>query len=262
MRKKSYPKKENVVYFLPNLFTTANLFCGFYAIVASLQDFYIPAGFAILIAGIFDSLDGRIARLMKGNSRFGIEYDSLADLMSFGIAPAMLMYLWSIESFGRVGWLACFAFVACGALRLARFNIKTQTPSKSYFQGLPIPMAAYAIVTTVFIYHELLWDEFKSPFNLFITFTLAILMVSSIPYRSFKDFELKDKKSFGLLVFAIFITIIIAYNPGIMMFGVMMGYLLYGLLSFLWNQCFKQKPSRAEDEKPALKLIENKEHSS
>lgn len=250
---------ENVVHFLPNLFTTANLFCGFYSIIASLQDYYLRSAIAILIAGIFDILDGRIARLTQGHSKFGVEYDSLADLISFGLAPAMLIYLWSIESFGRMGWLACFVFMACGALRLARFNTRSTSAEKRYFEGLPIPMAAYAVVTTTLLFHELMLDENRSYFNLILTVVLGALMVSNIKYRSFKDLDLKNRGSFRILVLFVFLMMIVAYNPGIMMFVVMMSYLASGPIFCLLS--YKKAPSQRKkpEESPMLRLIEKKD---
>lgn len=256
---KTNRSKENVVYFLPNLFTTANLFCGFYSMIASLQDFYLRAAFAILIAGIFDVLDGRVARMTHASSKFGIEYDSLADLISFGLAPAMLVYLWSIESFGRIGWLACFVFMACGALRLARFNTKTTSMEKSYFEGLPIPMAAYTMVTTTLLFHELMLDENKSYFNLFLTITLGILMVSNIKYRSFKDLDFKSHRSFGILVMVVFLLIIIAYNPSIMMFIMMIGYVASGPLIHFFGPKRLALRRKKTEEIPMLRLIEKED---
>ena len=264
MKPKAFKHKPNVIHFLPNLFTTANLFCGFYSIIASLQDLYLPSATAIFIAGIFDLLDGRVARLTKGGSKFGEEYDSLSDLVSFGIAPAMLMYLWSIESFGRMGWLACFVFIACGALRLARFNVKTATAEKAYFEGLPIPVAAFVIATTILLFHELMLEEDRNYFNLGLTVVLGFLMVSSIKYRSFKDLDFKDKRSFGFLVFVVFVLMIVAYNHGIMMFVVMMGYVVSGPIFHLLGYEKKipiptLRPKKQEELPPNLMLIENKE---
>lgn len=236
MKSTSPPTKKNVIYFLPNLFTTANLFCGFYSIVASLQDSFLEAAFAIVVAGIFDILDGRVARLTKVHSKFGEEYDSLADLVSFGLAPTLMIYLWSLESFGRIGWLVSFAFVACGALRLARFNTKTVVPEKRYFEGLPIPVAAYTLVFTTFLFYEMMLEESRNVFNLILPVVLAILMVSNIKYRSFKDLDLKNRKSPGLLVLLVFLIIIIAINPAVMMFAAMMGYLSSGLIFHFFRQ--------------------------
>lgn len=258
--KKRLPSK-NVIYFLPNLFTTANLFCGFYSIIASLQSLYVPAAIAILTAGIFDVLDGRIARLTKVHSKFGEEYDSLSDLVSFGIAPAILMYLWSLESFGRIGWLACFVFIACGTLRLARFNVKIAFSEKSFFEGLPIPMAAFMLVTTTLLFHELLFEENQNYFNLILTVVLSFLMVSPFRYRSFKDFNFRNRRSFGPLVFVIFILMVIAYNPSIMMFVFMLGYVVSGPLFHVILTRKKKtasKPLKTE-EVPPLRLIEKEE---
>lgn len=255
MKPRSLRSKENVIYFLPNLFTTGNLFCGFYSIIASLQDLYIPAATAILIAGIFDVLDGRIARLTKGFSKFGEEYDSLADLVSFGLAPAILIYLWSIESFGRLGWLSCFVFIACGALRLARFNSKNSSAEKKYFQGLPIPMAAFGIATTIFLFHELMLEEDHNYFNLILPVVLGVLMVSNTKYRSFKDLDFKSRRNFGFLVFLIFTIITVAYNPGVMMFVVMICYAVSGPVFYLFES--KKQKLRQKKSNSPLRLLDS-----
>lgn len=251
-------QQKNVIYFLPNLLTTGNLFCGFYSIIASLQDLYIPAATAILTAGIFDVLDGRIARMTKVYSRFGEEYDSLSDLVSFGLAPSILLYLWSLESFGRIGWLICFVFVGCGTLRLARFNVKITTSEKSFFEGLSIPMAAFLLSTTVFLFHELMLDEKLNYFILAETMILSFLMVSKIKYHSFKEFNFKNQRSFRLLVFAIFIFMIIAYNPGVMMFVAMISYVTSGPLFHMIHRFNEKKKKTEEGLRPNLRLIEEK----
>src|ERR1700677_259559 len=130
------------VYLVPNIVTTGNMFCGFYSMIASMHGDFMPASWAIIAASIFDMLDGRIARLTKATSQFGLEYDSLSDLISFGVAPAVLLYQWALQPYDRLGWLASFLYLACGALRLARFNVNSSALPKNYFQGLPIPMAA------------------------------------------------------------------------------------------------------------------------
>jgi len=261
MKPKKFHSRENVIYLLPNLFTMINLFFGFYAIISALQDFYLRSAVAILIAGIFDILDGRIARLTQGLSKFGKELDSLSDLISFGLAPAILMYLWSLESFGRIGWLICFVFIACGALRLARFNIKTSPAEKKYFEGLPIPMAAYAMIATTFLYHELMLDEYRSIFNLFMTVILAFLMVSNIHYRSFKDFDLKGRRSFGILVLIVLIMMVVAYNPGVMTFVVMMIYLVSGPLIHLFHRKKIFSGKRKTEDTPNLRLVDKQDPS-
>ena len=133
------------IYILPSIFTLGNMFCGFYAIIAVLSDHFQAAAVAILLAGVFDALDGRVARLTNSCSKFGVEFDSLADLVSFGLAPGILIYMWALKPFGRIGWLASFLFVVCGALRLARFNCQIHTSESWSFTGLPIPMAAGTI---------------------------------------------------------------------------------------------------------------------
>ena len=145
MRKKQRfegKKLRRGIFLLPNIFTTLNLFCGFYSIIASTSGKFLAAAVAIIIAGVFDWLDGKIARATNTTSRFGVEYDSLADLVSFGMAPGIMMYLWALQPLGRIGWLAAFLFAACGALRLARFNTQFGSISSKHFIGLPIPAAA------------------------------------------------------------------------------------------------------------------------
>ncbi|MBI1908750.1 MAG: CDP-diacylglycerol--serine O-phosphatidyltransferase [Deltaproteobacteria bacterium] len=207
------------VYLLPNLCTTASLFCGFYSVVKSLSGDFFHATWAILVAGLLDFLDGRIARLTKTQSAFGIQYDSLVDLVSFGFAPGLLVYTWSLYQFKRVGWLAAFLFVACGALRLARFNVQTGTMEKRYFQGLPIPSAAYTLVGLVLFYQFLYGEvEVRGWFPLFLTITLALLMVSKVRYRSFKDIDWGSRQSFYYLVFGLALLTLVALAPDIVIF--------------------------------------------
>src|SRR5471030_2470512 len=142
-------KRKMPVYILPNLLTTGNMFFGFYSMIQSLSGNFTMAAYAIIWAAVFDTLDGRVARLTRSTSKFGMEYDSLSDLVSFGVAPAILLYQWALKPFDRLGWLACFLFLACGALRLARFNVQVASIEKKYFQGLPIPMAAGIVATSV-----------------------------------------------------------------------------------------------------------------
>ncbi|NVM22766.1 MAG: CDP-diacylglycerol--serine O-phosphatidyltransferase, partial [Desulfobacterales bacterium] len=152
-RKKRSKKKKSQrgIYILPNLLTSANLFCGFYAIVAATQGYFVKGAIAIMVAAVFDLLDGKIARFTHAVSKFGVEYDSLCDAISFGVAPGILVYLWALQPFGRLGWLAALLFVACGTLRLARFNTQIDIVSSEYFNGLPIPAAAFMISATVLL---------------------------------------------------------------------------------------------------------------
>ncbi len=218
------------IYLLPNLFTTANLFSGFYAIVSAFNGNFIFASIAILVATIFDSLDGKVARMTRSSSKFGLQYDSLADLISFGVAPALLIYTWALSPYGRLGWIAAFLFVACGALRLARFNIQAETIQSKNFLGLPIPAAASVVATTVLLdYHIIgMGKEIRPIVILLITYTLAYLMVSNIRYRSLKEFNLRGKKSFSFLVAIVLIMIVLATNPQLMFFLIFSLYALSG----------------------------------
>lgn len=224
------------IYILPNLLTTGNLFCGFFSIIRAINGDYLTAAWVILLAGVFDCLDGRVARLTRGQSEFGLEYDSLVDLGSFGLAPAILIYTWTLFHFERVGWAAAFLFFACGALRLARFNVQVSDVEKKSFQGLPIPAAAYTLASFVILYHSIYGGgRPQSYLVLFTTFVLALLMVSNIAYRSFKILDLERRASFFLLVLFVGILFVIALAPQIMIFVVTVGYVLLGLVEELFR---------------------------
>ncbi|PIR20229.1 MAG: CDP-diacylglycerol--serine O-phosphatidyltransferase [Deltaproteobacteria bacterium CG11_big_fil_rev_8_21_14_0_20_47_16] len=219
------------VFLLPNLCTTANLFCGFFAIVSTLQMEFVTAAVAIIAGGIFDFLDGRVARLANAESEFGIEYDSLVDLASFGLAPGILMYFWSLSGFPRVGWLVAFLYFACGALRLARFNVQIDSVEKNFFQGLPIPSAAYMIATTV-ILHDYISDSLlpkRSVVMVGMVAVLALLMVSTIRYRSFKHMDFHTRWPFFSLVLTVGTIFIIASEPQITLFVLVLLYVVSGL---------------------------------
>lgn len=206
------------IYVLPNLMTTGNLFCGFFATIQSIQGNFVWAAYAIVVAAIFDQLDGRLARITRSTSKFGAEYDSLCDLVSFGMAPAILMFEWSLKPFGRLGWVACFLFVACGALRLARFNVQHEIVEKNYFQGLPIPMSAGIIASSVLFFTDLEWDPVHSWFLLAMTILLAFVMVSSFRYRSFKDVDLKERMHFQNLILGLLVFVVVILKHEIMLF--------------------------------------------
>lgn len=209
-----------MVFIIPSLLTTANLFCGFYSIIAVLKSDYTTAAMAILLAMLFDAFDGKIARLTHSTSRFGVEYDSLADLASFGVAPGLLIYTWALNGYGKLGWLAVFLFVACGAMRLARFNTQASGTASKYFTGLPIPAAAGMIATTVIFDHHILemGKEVRPVVILVMTYILAYLMVSTIPYRSFKDIHLGERKPLSSLIAAVLLLIVIVAEPQIVLF--------------------------------------------
>lgn len=197
------PKKNrHYILVLPSMFTTGNLFCGFYAIIHSFSHQFEKASLAIFLAGLFDVLDGRVARITQSQSKFGIEYDSIADVVSFGLAPAVMTYVWILEPYGRLGWGAAFFFAACGALRLARFNTISDELPKSYFVGLPIPAAANMVAATFLAYQEL-QIPFIDKIMVVLMFGLGTLMVSTVRFRSFKDFDLRHRRSFFYLVFVV-----------------------------------------------------------
>ena len=220
------------IYILPNLITTMNLFFGFLAVIQAIKGEYVFAAYAIVAAAIFDTLDGRVARMTQSMSKFGAEYDSLCDLVSFGVAPAVLLYLWALQPFGRVGWLAAFLFTACGALRLARFNVQANIIEKAYFQGLPIPMAAGIVASSVLAFKDLEWDALGNIGLLAMTVLLAFVMVSTFRYRSFKDFDLKHRLPFRYVVIGVGLIIVVAIRPEVMLFAVFM---LYAVLGFIFG---------------------------
>jgi len=222
------------IYILPNLFTTGSLFAGFYSMVATMNGNYHTAAIWILVSSIFDGLDGKVARLTGTSSKFGVEYDSLADLVAFGVAPGLLMYSWALKPFGRLGWLAAFLFVVCGALRLARFNVQVNTVESKRFVGLPIPAAASMVSATVLLFHHYGWpSSYKKLAILILIYALAFLMVSNFRYYSFKDPELIKRQPFAMLVLAVLLLIIIAAEPVLMLFIFFICYVSSGPIAFL-----------------------------
>jgi CDP-diacylglycerol--serine O-phosphatidyltransferase len=222
------------IYILPNLFTTGSLFAGFYSMVATLSGDYRTAAIWILASSIFDGLDGKVARATGTTSQFGVEYDSLADLVSFGVTPGLLMYAWALRPFGRLGWVAAFLFVACAALRLARFNVQVNTVESKRFIGLPTPAAASMVSATVLLFYPFGWpSSFKKLAILLLIYLLAFLMVSNVKYYSFKDPELIKRQPFGFLVLAVLLFIVIAAEPVLMLFLIFLCYILSGPIAFV-----------------------------
>lgn len=231
---KSGKKLGMYIYILPNLMTTSNLFCGFLSVIFSIKGEFRYAAIAVIIAAVFDTLDGRLARLTQATSKFGAEYDSLCDLVSFGMAPAMLMYMWALNPYGRFGIMACFLFVACGALRLARFNVQIGVVEKNYFQGLPIPMAAGIVTSSYLAFEDLGWtpvDE-RGLSILAMVVLMAFVMVSNFRYRSFKDLDLKNRLPFKYLVAGLLVLITVALRPEVMLFVL---FLTYGTLGAVFG---------------------------
>lgn len=236
--KKRFEKEKlrRGIYILPNICTSLNIFCGFYAIIAAIDGKFTPAAVAILIAVVFDGLDGKIARATNATSKFGVEYDSLADLISFGLAPGLMMYLWALKPFGRIGWLAAFLFMVCGALRLARFNTQVGQISSAYFVGLPIPAGAGMNAVTVLFCARFGFTAGAHPiFFLVMLYALSFLMVSTIRYNSFKNHELFSKINFNVLVTAILIFIFIAAQPSLALFVMGLAYIISGPTAAIWR---------------------------
>ncbi|MBE0599137.1 MAG: CDP-diacylglycerol--serine O-phosphatidyltransferase [Desulfuromonadales bacterium] len=232
------------VYILPNLFTTGNLFAGFYGIVSAMNGNYQVAAWFILISAIFDALDGKVARLTGTTSKFGVEYDSLVDLVAFGVAPGLLMYAWALKPFGKLGWLAAFLYVVCGALRLARFNVQVTTVESKRFVGLPIPAAASMVAACVLLFYHLGGSgTIQKVSILILIYVLAFLMVSNFRYYSFKDPELFKRQPFGFLVLAIFLIIVIVAQPEIMFFTLFVIYTISGPIGYLAHLVRRKKRS-------------------
>lgn len=235
MKRRRRPKIRDLsrkgIYIIPNLFTSGNLFCGVFAIIAILDGKYITAAISILVAMVFDMLDGKLARLTKTTSRFGVEYDSLSDLVSFGVAPGLLAYTWALRSYGRFGWVALFLFVVCGALRLARFNVQISGPESKDFVGLPTPAAAGLIATMViFDGNVISFGQESRPFIvLSVAYLLAFLMVSHIRYRSFKNLNLRDRKPFMVLVGILLVFLVLITVPQVTLFMLCALYVLSGI---------------------------------
>ena len=226
------PPPHKGAYIFPNLLTAGNLFAGFYAIVTAMNLHFDRAAVAIIIAAFMDGLDGKIARMTGTSSRFGVEFDSLADLVSFGVAPALLVYIWELKVFARIGWVAAFLFVACGALRLARFNVQVSTTEKRWFTGLPIPMAGGTLAVSVVFFRHLhaLGRPTSGIVFVLLTYLLSFLMVSTVRYRSFKELETRPHKGFYLLVSAVIVISLVAIHPQYSLFALAALYLISGPL--------------------------------
>ena len=231
------------IYVLPNLVTTGNLFFGFFSVISSIRGNYVIAAYSVVAAAVFDLLDGRLARMTRSTSEFGAEYDSLSDLVSFGMAPGILLYLWALQPFGRIGWVVAFFYVACGALRLARFNVQADVVEKNYFQGLPIPMAAGIVASSVLAFTELSIEPLRSWPLLAMTLLLAVVMVSNFRYRSFKDIDLKHRMPFHYLVAGLAVFVVVLYRPEVMLFFLFLTYALLGGIAGILKMGKKRAPN-------------------
>ena len=221
--------RQRGIYLLPNLFTTATLFGGFYAILAAMSGRFEAAAVAIFIAMVADGLDGRVARMTNTQSDFGAEYDSLADMVAFGLAPALVMYLWALSGLGKFGWLAAFVYTAGTALRLARFNTQVGTADKRYFQGLASPASAAIMAGAIWVgvEHDIAGADVAWVAG-FITLASGLLMVSNVRYSSFKEIDFRGKIPFIVLVAVMLGFAIILWQPSLVLFLLSLGYAVSG----------------------------------
>ncbi len=229
-------KPRRGIYLLPNLFTTGCLFSGFYAILSAMSGQFEQAAIAIFFAMILDGLDGRVARLTNTASEFGVQYDSLADMVSFGLAPALIMYQWAFLDLGKLGWAIAFAYVASTALRLARFNTQAEVADKRFFQGLPSPSAAGVVAGLIWVSVDngLTGDD-VTIVALLVTLAAGILMVSNIRYYSFKELDSKGKVPFMTILLVVLVFVFITLDPAQVLFGLFLVYMLSGLVLTLWG---------------------------
>ncbi|MCJ2164087.1 MULTISPECIES: CDP-diacylglycerol--serine O-phosphatidyltransferase [unclassified Pseudodesulfovibrio] len=229
--------RHKSVYLLPNMLTTASLFVGFLGLIRAIDGDYASCALCILASCVFDGLDGKVARLTKTTSEFGVQLDSLADLVAFGVVPATMTYLWLLKDFDRLGLMAAFLFMTCGALRLARFNVQVASTSKKHFVGLPIPAAACTLATLV-LFTEYIPQEYMhsvvSIGTLVLVYVLSFFMVSTIRFYSFKEISAFKAHPFSWMVTAILLFSLVASRPKVLGFVIFMTYLLSGPLYTLF----------------------------
>ncbi len=241
-KRKPLDIRRRSIYLLPNLFTTGALFAGFYAIVQAMNGKFEFAAVAVFIAMVLDGLDGRVARMTRTQSEFGAEYDSLSDMVSFGVAPSLLMYEWAFRDLGKIGWFAAFIYCAGTALRLARFNTNHEVIDKRFFQGLPSPAAAALVAGFIWVMHDygfagvdVRWIAVS------LTLFAGLSMVSNIRFYSFKDFNMRKSVPFiAIFLLALFFILISSYPPGVL-FMLFLGYAISGYVSWLFS--FRKKPA-------------------
>lgn len=258
------------IYLLPNLLTTGAMFAGFYAVIAGMDGDFRNACVAIIVAMVLDTLDGRVARLTNTQSAFGAEYDSLSDLVAFGMAPALLCFSWALSSLGKAGWTICFIYVACAALRLARFNVQLGTTDKRFFVGLASPSAAGLVVFMV-------WALFENQVEVtgliallaaLVTFTAAALMVVNIRYYSFKDLDMRNRVPFIVMILVVLFFVVVSWDPPIMLFTMAIMYAGSGPVMAVYarrEKLLKKSPIETEatesapgDENSTAEMVEEK----
>ena len=243
-------KRPRGIYILPNLFTIGSLFAGFYSIIASYKGLYEPAAISM------DSLDGRVARLTNTMTSFGAEFDSLADMVSFAVAPAVLAYCWALTNLGKFGWIAAFIYLASVALRLARFNTQLGTMDKRYFQGIPCPAAAAVVTSMIWACINLeINSKFIGSLLALVIIASGLLMVSNIRFRSFKDANFKSNVRFVVILSIMLIVVLISFDPSKVLFIIFAGYAISGPISTMWV-LHKKKRLRKEFAKRRQKKVE------
>ena len=228
--------RQRGIYLLPNLFTTGALFAGFYAIIAAMRGNYEAAPMAILVAMVFDGLDGRVARMTHTSSKFGAEYDSLSDMVSFGVAPALVVFSWALGDLGKFGWSVAFIYVACAALRLARFNTQIETADKKFFTGLASPAAACIIASLVWVCHDAGWVGSALPRELavsvgLLTAVVGFLMIANFPYYSFKSIDLRSRVPFVVMIAMVLVFGLVTVDPPRVLLFAFLAYAASGPLS-------------------------------
>ena len=236
-------KRRKGLYILPNLFTLAALFGGFYAIIMAVNGEFDKAAIGVFCALVLDSLDGRVARMTNTQSAFGEQMDSLSDMVSFGAAPALISYMWALQGLGRWGWMAAFVYCACAALRLARFNVNTGVVDKRYFQGLPSPAAAALVAGFIWLLTEQGFGGTDTLFGLsipWITFAVSLYagltMVTNVPFYSFKDLSMKRSVPFTAIVLIALVIAVITIEPATIIFSLFIGYGLSGYVVYAWRR--------------------------
>jgi CDP-diacylglycerol---serine O-phosphatidyltransferase len=233
--------RKRGIYLLPNLFTTAALFFGFFAIISSMHGKFENAAMAIFAAMLFDGLDGRVARLMKAQSKFGAEYDSLADMVSFGVAPALVVFSWGLGVLGKFGWMVAFLYVACAALRLARFNTQIDTADKNYFTGLASPAAAAVMAGLVWVCAEegLVGGELPFELSVFAGILMAVigfLMIVNVRYNSFKGLDFRGRVPFVMMILVVLVFGLVSLDPARVLLGATLIYALSGPVQAVYRR--------------------------
>jgi CDP-diacylglycerol--serine O-phosphatidyltransferase len=229
------------IYLLPNLFTTAALFSGYYAVIAGMNGKFEAAAIAIFVAMILDGLDGRVARLTNTQSKFGAEYDSLSDMVSFGVAPALVMFSWALSDLGKFGWACSFIYVACAALRLAKFNTQIDTADKNYFSGLASPAAAAVVAGIIWVCHDEGWVGTGVPVELAVaagcmTALMGFLMILNVPYHSFKGLDLRGRVPFVVMILVVLVFGLVMLDPARVLLVSFVLYAMSGPATAAWKK--------------------------